>query len=275
MSENGPNPTVTDEEPDKAPSEVLPPSNSGPDAIEAWKKSRSGAWAGRGFYYQHLVSALILVRQWAGLAPSAFLVPEGFEDCVIESAGRDIWIQIKSRRDGTFSKTEVREFLDALDHKPKPAKSDTETRTLVILEQPCSDIEEVGIDRIFEDTPPTIVVCKEPGHEIVRLLSAQLNTAEVIAEGLASDLCQLVAEASSANASSSFEERRRIATTEVERRLFERLEAEDPSAIDSAFISGALEPVDLTTPVNEPNFYRGVKVRPGPCRRRFSSEPSK
>lgn len=264
MSENGPNPAVTDEGPDKAPGEVLlPPSNAGPDAIEAWKNSRSGAWAGRGFLYQHEVSTLILVWQWAGLAPSASLVPEGFEDCVIESAGRDIWIQIKSRKDGTFSNTEVRGFLNALDYKPKPARSDTETRTLVVLEQPCSDMEEVGIDRIFEDTPPTIVVCKEPGHEIVRLLLAQLNTAEVIAEGLASDLCQLVAEASATNASLSFEERRRISTTEVERRLFERLEAEDPSAIDSAFISGALEPVDLTTPVNEPNFYRGVKVRPG------------
>ena len=83
MSENDPNPTETDEGPDKAPSEVLiSPSNSGPDAIEAWKNSRSGAWAGRGFHYQHLVSTLILIRQWAGLAPSGSLVPEGFEDCV-------------------------------------------------------------------------------------------------------------------------------------------------------------------------------------------------
>ena len=45
--------------------------------IEAWRRSRSGAWAGRGFHYQHSLSTLILVRQWAGLAPSGFLVPEG------------------------------------------------------------------------------------------------------------------------------------------------------------------------------------------------------
>ena len=241
----------------------MPPANAGLDATEAWKKSRSGAWAGRGFDYQHLVSTLILVRQWAGLAPSGSLVPEGFEDCVIESAGRDIWIQIKSRKDGTFSNTEVCRFLNALDRKPKPAKIGTEIRTVVVLEQPYSGIEEVGIDQLFEDAPPPIIVCKGPSHEIVSLLSAQLDTAEVIAEGLASDLCQLVAAASAANASLSFEERRRISTTEVERRVFERLEAEDPSAIDSAFVSGALEPVDFTTQVNEPDFYRGVKVRPG------------
>ena len=60
-----------------------------------------------------------------------------------------------------------------------------------------------------------------------------------------------------------FDKRRRISTTEVERRIFERLEAEDPSAIDYALLSGGLEPVDFTTPVDEPNFYRGVKVKAG------------
>ena len=39
-----------------------------------------GAWTGRGFHYQHLLSTLILVRQWAGLAPPGHLVPEEFED---------------------------------------------------------------------------------------------------------------------------------------------------------------------------------------------------
>ena len=46
-------------------------------SIEAWKKSRSEAWAGRGFHFQHLFSTLVIVRQWAGLAPSGNLVPEG------------------------------------------------------------------------------------------------------------------------------------------------------------------------------------------------------
>src|SRR5690606_4233659 len=41
------------------------------------------------------------------------------------------------------------------------------------------------------------------------------------------------------------------------------LEAEDPSAIDAALLSGALRPVDFITPVAEPSFYQGVKVTPG------------
>ena len=79
--------------------------------LDIWRDSRSGAWAGRGFHYQHMVSALILVRQWAGLAPPGYLVPEGFEDCVVESSDRRIWIQIKSRNDATFRDAEVRKIL--------------------------------------------------------------------------------------------------------------------------------------------------------------------
>ena len=52
--------------------------------LDRWKETRSGAWAGRGFHYQYLFSTLILVRQWAGLAPIGYLVPEGLEDCVVE-----------------------------------------------------------------------------------------------------------------------------------------------------------------------------------------------
>ena len=231
--------------------------------IEAWRQSRSGAWAARGFHYQHLLSTLILLRQWAGFAPSGFLVPEGLEDCVLELTGRDIWLQIKSRRDGTFSDTEVQKILAVAKHKATEVGRAKDTRVAVVLEQPRPGIDEVGIGQLFEDGPQNVLVCTEPRDESVSLISAQLNTAKVIAEGIVSDLHSLVADASQANASLPFEERRRISTTEVEHRIFERLEAEDPSAIESAVASGSLEPVDFTTPVSEPGFYQGVKVKPG------------
>ena len=231
--------------------------------IEAWTSSRSGAWAGRGFHYQYLVSTLILVRQWAGLEPPGFLVPEGLEDCVVELAGHDIWIQIKSRKSGTFSDTEIQQILADVDGKVAVVNSRTETRTSVVLEQPCRGISETGIDNLFEGAPRKVLICKAPDAESVHLLLTRLDTAEVIAEGIASDLYKLVADTSQENASLPFEKRRRISTTEVERRIFERLEAEDPSVIDSAFASGVLEPVDFITAVDEPSFYQGVKVRPG------------
>ena len=64
--------------------------------LTEWSRTRHGAWAGGGFHYQHLVATLILVRQWAGLAPSGYLVPEGFEDCVIELSERRIFERLQA-----------------------------------------------------------------------------------------------------------------------------------------------------------------------------------
>ncbi len=231
--------------------------------IEAWRNTRSGAWAARGFHFQHLLSTLILLRQWAGLAPSGFLVPEGLEDCVLELAEGDIWLQIKSREGGTFSNTEVQTILATAKTKAAAVKRKKGTRRAVILEKPRTGTNDLGVGKLFEDSSKNVFVCSEPGQEGVSLISAQLETAEVIAEGIVSDLYRLVADASQANASLPFQNRRRISTTEVQRRIFERLEAEDPSAIESAVASGSLEPVDFTTPVSDPGFYQGVKVKPG------------
>ena len=231
--------------------------------LETWAKSRSGARAGRGFHYQHMVSALILVRQWAGLAPPGYLVPEGSEDCVVESSDRRIWIQIKSRNDATFQDAEVRRILATVAYKVAESENGTDIRPAVILEKPRSNIVETDISRLFDDEGQKIFVCGTPGDEIVKLLSTKLKIAEVIAKWLTSDLYRLVADAAADNAFLPFDKRRRISTTEVERRIFERLEAEDQSAIDCALLSGGLEPVDFTTPINEPDFYRGVKVKAG------------
>ena len=231
--------------------------------IDKWKNSRAGAWAGRGFYYQHLVSTLILVRQWAGLAPSGFLVPEGFDDCVVELTDHDIWLQIKSRKDKTFSDTDVQKFLGAVRAKRGAIKGDKEGYAGVVLETPRTGRVETSLERMFSDECPSVFVCANPSEESVKIISRQVDTAEVIAEGVVNDLHRLVAEASQENASLPFERRRRISTTEVERRIFERLDAEDPSAIHRAMASGALEPVDFTSAVSDPAFYQGVKVTPG------------
>ena len=231
--------------------------------MDRWKKSRAGAWAGRGFHYQHLFTTLILIRQWAGLAPAGLIVPEGLEDCVIELPEREVWIQIKSRESGTFSEAEVKAVLVEVASKAALVKSKKKKQLALGLEQPCSGIAEQELEQLFESETEKVVVCGAPEEEIIALLSKQLGTAEIIAEGLASDLYKLVATISAANASRSFEKRKRISTTDIERRIFERLEAEDPSAIDLAFVSRALEPVDFITPISEPGFYQGVKAKPG------------
>ena len=229
----------------------------------AWKQSRSGAWAGGGFHYQHLVATLILIRQWAGLAPSGYLVPEGLEDCVIELPNRQVWLQIKSRKDAKFSKTEVQSVFSSIDSKATKLKSEFPTSSIVVLNQECSGAAAEDMEYLFDDVPKKIILSNSPKEEIVTLLAKSLETAVIIAEGIANDLYQLVADASSDNASVSYDKRKRISTTDVERRILLRLEAEDPSAINKAMSSGAIEPVDFQTPVDDPGFYLGVKAVPG------------
>ena len=235
------------------------------DTIDAWSTSRSGAWAGRGFHYQHFVSTLILIRQWAGFVPAGYVVPEGLEDSVVEAGGQEFWLQIKSRKDGTFSRKKVENVLAEVEAKAKSpsSKSQSTIRCAVVLEQSCAGMTEVDIGRLFEESSHKAFVCSFPGEESVSLITDKLGVAKIIAEGLVSDLYRLVAEASQANASLPFERRRKISTTEVERRIFERLEAEDPSAIERALADGMLEPVDFTNSLREPAFYQGVKARPG------------
>ena len=230
---------------------------------DMWENTRHGAWAGRGFHYQHLFSTLILVRQWAGLAPTGYLVPEGLEDCVVELPDRNVWLQIKSREDGTFGKREVEKIFRKVIRKAEQISKQKATLLALGFEQPCSGVSENGLDELFDGENEKIVVCKTPGTEIVSLLSKELGVAEVIAEGLKSVLYELVAKSAAANASRSFQKRRRISTTEIERRIYEYLEANDPSAINHAFDSEALKPVDFVTTVSEPGFYQGVKVKPG------------
>ena len=194
---------------------------------DTWRETRSGAWAGRGFHYQHLVSTLILVRQWAGLSPHGYLVPEGLDDCVVELADHRIWVQVKSRKEATFQDAEVSRILDAADARSTRIPTGPTIRSIVVLEQPRTNRVEADIARIFDDEAGRVFICQTPAEDLLRLLSTQLAITQVIAEGLASDLYTLVAGASEQNASLAFENRRRISTSEVERRIFERLEAED------------------------------------------------
>ena len=231
--------------------------------LGVWTQTRQGAWSGRGFHFQHLFSTLILVRQWAGLAPTGYLVPEGEEDCVVELSEHNVWIQIKSKKSGAFGKRGVEEILADVKQKDARTHNQKTTHFAVGLEQPCTGVPEQGIDKLFEGEGDEIVVCKEPETEIVSLLSQKLSVLEEIAEVLARDLYWLVADSAAANAARTFENRRRISTTEIGHRIHRYLEASDPSSITHAFESGAMAPVDFVTQVSEPGFYQGVKVRPG------------
>ena len=83
-----------------APGGEEPAGDSGGDQrLDAlWEGTRSGAWAGRGFYFQHAVGAWLAASVAAGRI-SARVVPEGFEDVSLEdmATGASLHVQAKSR----------------------------------------------------------------------------------------------------------------------------------------------------------------------------------
>ncbi|MBD8054468.1 hypothetical protein ICV35_12385 [Rhodococcus ruber] len=64
--------------------------------IDEWSGTRSGAWASRGFDFQHTVAAWLAARLIAGDLEAEALVPEGLEDITIESEDSR-HVQVKSR----------------------------------------------------------------------------------------------------------------------------------------------------------------------------------
>src|SRR5688572_30072247 len=77
---------------------------------QLWRRSRSGAHAGRGFHYQDAVAAELAVRGLTGEISVRKIVPEGLEDVSIELDTYWLHLQAKSRRDyrGEFAPTDVK-----------------------------------------------------------------------------------------------------------------------------------------------------------------------
>ena len=113
--------------------------------IDEWSGTRSGAWASRGFDFQHTVAAWLAARLIAGDLHAQRLVSEGFEDVTIESE-TSRHVQIKSRGEhlglfpmGTASSHIVNAWLR---HRERGRKSESLT---VVFERGIEG--ETGISR--------------------------------------------------------------------------------------------------------------------------------
>jgi hypothetical protein len=230
---------------------------------EQWSESRRGAWAGRGFHFQHLVTVLLILRQWAGEVPHGGIVPEGLDDCVLEQPGYGVWIQIKSRHEGVFRAKEASDILVNAQKKIENLKTDERFRVIVCFEQNVVGEKLADFAAISDPRRGPYVRCTAPAEQSVQLVCDTLGCAEMVAEAVVHDLYQMVADAASENASKPFADRTRLTVTEIERRIQERLEATDSSLIDKAVLAGALRVIGFNSPIDEPGFYRGVKVKVG------------
>lgn len=180
---------------------------------------------------------------------------------MIELPNTELWIQIKSRETGIFSDGEKTRFFAKIQDGAAKAGTDVEKHFALILESSTDKRSDQSFESLL--TNCNEIACLNPEGELISLIADELGAPEIIAEGVASDLYKLVAAVAAENASVTYAYHRRISTTEIERRIIERLEAEDPSLIDEALRRGVLEPSDLVQPQQEPSFYEGVKVGPG------------
>lgn len=230
--------------------------------LEAWRNSRSGAWAGRGFHYQHLVITYLIIRQWCGDDPAGLITPEGLEDCVIELPDHETWVQIKSRYDGEFAEREFDAIYEKLQSKSDQLDDLSSSKFRIAFEA-SEGFDARNIQEIYSASDKAAVAFSSPETLIIDRLVLALDIAPATAESIFQDIYTLVVSTSEENAHLDFSDRKRISVNEIELRISERLRAHDPSAIDAAIKTGALQAVDFVTPLNEPNFYIGVKVRPG------------
>jgi len=229
---------------------------------DVWDCSRAGARAGRGFHYQHLVVVHVLLLQWAKKIRIGSIVPEGLEDFTLESEEVELWVQIKSKRDGLFSQNQADKYLQIVKEKSNSTlKYSKPIKELLILEQPCSNLEEKFADDIF-DSEHCIFVSKAPENESVKLLVEQLDVAKIIANGIVSDLYMLVADCSQKNAKLGYANRQKISSNTVEGIINTVLSYSDFSLIDKAILNRTIKLIRFETSEPNDNFYKGVKTRP-------------
>jgi hypothetical protein len=233
------------------------------DTLEdVWDNSRAGARAGRGFHYQHLVVVHVLLLQWAKKIRLGSIVPEGLEDFTLESEEIELWVQIKSKRDGLFSQNQADKYLQIVKEKSNSTlKKLKPIKELLILEQSCSNFDEKFVDDIF-DSEHTIFVSKVPENDSVKLLVEQLDVAEIVANGIVSDLYMLVADCSQKNAKLDYAKRQKISSNDVEGIINIVLSYSDFSLIDKAILNRSIKLIQFEISEPNDNFYKGVKARP-------------
>lgn len=288
------------------PKPIEPSTPSGPPdepdtserLIDEWSGTRSGAWASRGFDFQHTVAAWLAARLTAGDLAARGLVPEGLEDITIESE-TSRHVQIKSRGEhlGPFPVgTASRHIVDAwLRHRKRGRESESLTvvfergvegeTELSRFETPLSEslsqdsplrlrisavaqdreLEEQEIQELLETTSVYGVSWSSVDADSRALLGAAFNRLQPAALNyLARELRVVMTETATLNASvANYAHRHFLDRSELERRCQHFIEQVDLDALEAAVALGVCSPLSLAEPMHDERFYEGVATQPG------------
>ena len=267
-----------------------------------WEASRSGAWAGRGFHFQHAVGAWLTAKVGAGLI-GAVVVPEGFEDVSLEGLGHEeTWhVQAKSRGEdlGLFPvHVAVDHILDSWDKHL--ARDEADSKLAVVFER---GVKGEALPTGLDASAPTLAESCPDGSKLLNSLKdkcghsgmseadADLLLSSVVAVGVAWDqvtnetaacigavvdlpplslsvgtelLVGVVARASAENASRRHADRRRLDKTEIVGEILRFAEQIDLESLKAAIRDGVCEL--FTYGVEELDeggrFYEGEATQP-------------
>ena len=267
--------------------------------VDAWRDSRAGSRAGRGFHFQDAVGAWVASRLASGDLAADRLIPEGFDDLQIEAAD-PVQVEVKSRQDrlGPFPVgVAASHIVDAWIHHS--ARFGTERRLVVVLEQGLAGFES-GPDRTLTEIPiaqmvgevdglgdalaarlvsqgqastafenlkigTTVVVCSwddltaETDRHVGRVATLPPAALRRIAVGLRS----MVAGAVDANAAATFESRTGLDRTCVVDEINKTAELIDLESIEHALTQGICGLVDKEPIASGDAYYEGVSTQPG------------
>lgn len=241
-----------------------------PALEEFWKNSRSGAWAGRGFRFQDVVTSLLAISIWSGRFPTGVVVPEGFDDLVVEQKDTLTLIQVKSRggHRSPFTTSEIRRYEQKLNEGAETLESAgkaVEGRWL-FLERPTATGDSLEWDTFVDQGTKGengLLVIPDPKQLAMSELEGHLEVSPDIAEIIFHGVLAFCGYVASENSHKPYNLRSRISIQEIEALVTRLLKSIDSSLINEALERGICSPVTFNDPLMDSEFYGGVDVQPG------------
>lgn len=265
--------------------------------IDEWSGTRSGAWASRGFDFQHTVAAWLAARLIAGDLHAQRLVPEGFEDVTIESETSrhvqiksrgehlglfpvgtasshivDAWLRHRERGRGSESLTVV--FERGIEGETGTSRFDTSLSNSLSQDSPLRlsisatalkrGLKEGEVQELLEGTTvygASWVAVEEDSRALLGATFERLQPAAL--NYLARELRVVAAEIARLNGPAEYTHRQSLDRSELTRRCQHFIEQVDLDALEAAVTLGLCSPLSQSEPMHDERFYEGVATQPG------------
>lgn len=255
-----------------------------------WAASRSGARAGRGFRYQDLVAALIVLSLWSEGEATALVTPEGYDDISVQSRTGSHFIQVKSRREtaGEYPATEFRKHLRSVATAwVKRRDAGLPPTTILLLERSVVGIQipgwdsawragstagpelsceldavSLGDDQTRAAFPASISValCPDPKARAIDIVATARSVPQSLAEIIVAAVCTQIGETSDTNADRDAAHRAVVDVAGIDALVDHVLATVDLELLDEARSLGVCEAIDWGTTSDGSDLRQGAHV---------------